>query len=115
MFTFFLTIIPIVISAKIRAYFGETFAMYFAFLGHYTMGLIPPALISVFYILFATDSPYRMSFFAGFNLIWVTLFLEKWKRSSSEYVYAWGTTEHRGLEPPRPEFKGKMKVIISYQ
>ncbi len=37
---------------KIQEYFGETVAMYFAFLGNYTMALIPPALIgilSVFY------------------------------------------------------------------
>ena len=41
-----------------------------------------------------------------FNLIWSTVFLELWKRRSSELSYKWGIFDSEIFEPLRPEFRG---------
>lgn len=45
--------------------------------------------------------------FALFNVIWATLFLERWKRREAELAYRWGTldTPTESLEEPRPQFR----------
>ncbi|XP_064640001.1 anoctamin-10-like isoform X2 [Lineus longissimus] len=97
---------------KVRKYFGETYAMYFAFLGHYTKALIPPSMISIFYIIFTLDGVFKQTFFCVFNLIWVTLFLEMWKRNSAEHAYTWGTLNTKLTEEPRAAFHGRMGVNL---
>ncbi|RXN02281.1 anoctamin-8 isoform X1 [Labeo rohita] len=46
--------------------------------------------------------------FALFNVVWATLFLERWKRRGAELAYKWGTldTPAESLEEPRPQFRG---------
>uniref|UniRef100_A0A8C6UZS1 Anoctamin n=1 Tax=Neogobius melanostomus TaxID=47308 RepID=A0A8C6UZS1_9GOBI len=46
--------------------------------------------------------------FALFNVVWATLFLERWKRRGAELAYKWGTldTPPESLEEPRPQFRG---------
>lgn len=45
--------------------------------------------------------------FALFNVVWATLFLERWKRREAELAYRWGTldTPTESLEEPRPQFR----------
>jgi len=45
--------------------------------------------------------------FALFNVVWATLFLERWKRRGAELAYKWGTldTPAESLEEPRPQFR----------
>lgn len=45
--------------------------------------------------------------FALFNVVWATLFLERWKRREAELSYRWGTldTPAESLEEPRPQFR----------
>lgn len=45
--------------------------------------------------------------FALFNVVWATLYLKFWKRSSTVYCYKWGTLEKKDemLKDPRPLFK----------
>ncbi|XP_029318253.1 anoctamin-6 [Cottoperca gobio] len=46
--------------------------------------------------------------FAVFMSIWVTLFLEFWKRYQAELEYMWDTVEFlEQEEPPRPEYEAK--------
>ncbi|TNN75476.1 Anoctamin-6 [Liparis tanakae] len=46
--------------------------------------------------------------FAVFMSIWVTLFLEFWKRYQAELEYTWDTVEFLEQEqPPRPEYEAK--------
>ncbi|XP_070784806.1 anoctamin-6 isoform X1 [Enoplosus armatus] len=46
--------------------------------------------------------------FAVFMSIWVTLFLEFWKRYQAELEYQWDTVEFlEQEEPPRPEYEAK--------
>ena len=45
--------------------------------------------------------------FALFNVIWATLFLERWKRREAELAFQWGTldTPAESIEEPRPQFR----------
>lgn len=45
--------------------------------------------------------------FALFNVVWATLFLERWKRRGAELAYKWGTLDApaESLEEPRPQFR----------
>lgn len=92
--------------AEIKQYFGESIALYFAFLEYYTVALSVPALLGLFGYIFTETVP----FFCVFNVIWVTLFLELWKRKSNELAYKWGTIGMTSLDEPRPGFRGVMGV-----
>ncbi|KAJ7986227.1 hypothetical protein DPEC_G00337770 [Dallia pectoralis] len=100
----------------IHDYFGVQIAMYFAWLGFYTTSMLYPAVIGfVLWILTESDQvTYSTSrdiccvVFALFNVVWATLFLERWKRRGAELAYKWGTldTPNESLEEPRPQFRG---------
>lgn len=95
---------------RIQQYFGEKISLYFAFLGLYTLSLIPPALIGLIYFLTSWRSVYREAVFAIFNLVWSTVFLEAWKRYCSELTYMWGTidTAASRFEEPRANYHGSI-------
>ena len=95
---------------EIRAYFGETVAMYFSFLGMYTMCLIPPAFIGTFTAFFSWDSISLQLFFSVFNLVWAMVFLESWKRHCATLAYSWGTINTVKFEEARAEYYGVMSV-----
>uniref|UniRef100_A0A1A8DUG2 Anoctamin n=1 Tax=Nothobranchius kadleci TaxID=1051664 RepID=A0A1A8DUG2_NOTKA len=93
-------------------YFGVKIAMYFAWLGFYTNSLLYPAVIGfLLWILAEADQTSQdicCVVFALFNVVWATLFLERWKRREAELAYRWGTldTPAESLEEPRPQFRG---------
>ncbi|XP_066504262.1 anoctamin-8 [Hoplias malabaricus] len=93
-------------------YFGVKIAMYFAWLGFYTTSMLYPAVIGfVLWMLTESDQTSRdicCVVFALFNVVWATLFLERWKRRGAELAYKWGTldTPSESLEEPRPQFRG---------
>ncbi|XP_046361749.2 anoctamin-10-like isoform X1 [Haliotis rufescens] len=95
---------------RIQRYFGEKIGIYFAFLGLYTISLIPPALIGVVYFVTSWRSMYRETIFAVFNLIWSTIFLEAWKRYCSELTYQWGSMDSVSskFEEPRANYHGSL-------
>uniref|UniRef100_A0A3B3XDK8 Anoctamin n=1 Tax=Poecilia mexicana TaxID=48701 RepID=A0A3B3XDK8_9TELE len=95
-------------------YFGVKIAMYFAWLGFYTTSMLYPAVIG-FVLWMLTESDQSQTsrdiccvVFALFNVVWATLFLERWKRRGAELAYKWGTldTPSKSLEEPRPQFRG---------
>nr|XP_033785972.1 anoctamin-10 isoform X2 [Geotrypetes seraphini] len=91
----------------IRCYFGETIALYFAFLEYFTFALIPMAIIGIPYYLFAWEDYDKYVLFASFNLLWSTAILEVWKRFCAGMAYRWGTLMmKREFEEPRPAFHG---------
>ncbi|KAI5710315.1 hypothetical protein M8J75_007605, partial [Diaphorina citri] len=98
-------------------YFGVKIAMYFAWLGHYTYMLIIPAFVGfIFWIGFgrgdqsSEDIGYVL--FSLFNVVWFSIYLEAWKRYSSELAYKWGTLDqrHELLMEPRPLYSGNLVV-----
>ena len=74
----------------IREYFGDTIAMYFGFLGFYSMCLVPPVLLVVVFSLSGAHDQTKNTVFAVLNLVWGTVFLEAWKRRCSEISFKWG-------------------------
>ena len=98
----------------IRSYFGEKIAMYFAFIGYYTMFLVPPALLGLFSLLpipSLIESVPFMSLFAVYNLVWVTIFLESWKRKCATLAYKWGTRNTAPFQEPRAAYHGD--IVLS--
>ncbi|KAF7266321.1 hypothetical protein GWI33_020349 [Rhynchophorus ferrugineus] len=90
----------------IKQYFGECITMYFAFLEYYTRFLIVPVILGLLGSICSETVP----FFCIFNIIWVTLFLELWKKKASELAFKWGTIEMTSLDEPRPGFRGIMGI-----
>lgn len=59
------------------------------------------------FVLFQTSRDICCVVFALFNVVWATLFLERWKRRGAELAFKWGTldTPSESLEEPRPQFR----------
>ncbi|CAD5119327.1 DgyrCDS7950 [Dimorphilus gyrociliatus] len=99
---------------KIAEYFGIKIGMYFAYLGHYTKALLLPTIIGI--IIWAIAGKEQkiddllFVIFAFINVVWSTLYLEHWKRRSSEIAYEWGTLDKEDdlLVEPRPLYKGNL-------
>ncbi|KAK7084474.1 hypothetical protein SK128_012412 [Halocaridina rubra] len=96
-------------TEEIRSYFGESVAMYFSFLGFYTMALLLPAALGLLQMVLSVDTLTEYSLFAAFNLIWVTIILELWKRRCAEIAYSWGTLDKQCQVESRPGFSGEMR------
>jgi anoctamin-10 len=92
----------------VKSYFGETVAIYFAYFGFYTWYLIPPALFGILCHHFRKKyrEEYAVIALCIFNLMWLTFFLEMWKRQTAELAYRWGTINFEPFEEPRPEYYG---------
>ncbi|XP_063720745.1 anoctamin-8-like [Symsagittifera roscoffensis] len=95
----------------VKDYFGVEIAFYFAWLGYYTWWLTIPALIGSLLWWISADQYLSDLFavlFSILNVVWVTLFLEFWKRKSSALAYTWGTLDNQSemLQYPRALFKG---------
>ncbi|XP_078073040.1 anoctamin-10 [Mustelus asterias] len=96
---------------EIQRYFGQSIALYFAFLEYFTFALFPMAIIGVPYYLFAWEDYDKYIVFATFNLVWSTIVLEVWKRWCAKLSYKWGTlTKKKEFEEPRPGFHGTLGV-----
>ncbi|PSN48008.1 Anoctamin-10 [Blattella germanica] len=92
---------------EIRLYFGEAVALYFTFLGFYTTALLLPMIFGFLQLFQSTQC---MAFFCVFNVLWVTVFLEVWKRKCSELAFKWGTIGMTSLDEPRPNYRGVMGI-----
>ncbi|XP_014286688.1 anoctamin-10 isoform X2 [Halyomorpha halys] len=91
----------------IRVYFGESVALYFQFIGFYTISLIGPTLLGFLQMLV---DPGAVAVFSILNIVCATLFLEFWRRKCSELAYLWGTISMTSFDEPRPNFRGTMGI-----
>ena len=98
----------IFLTDDIKNYFGETVALYFAYFGFWTWYLIIPAFFGLLCHFGAKQfhEDYAIIASCVFNLIWLTVFLEMWKRRTAELAYRWGTINLELVEDPRPEYYG---------
>lgn len=98
----------------IREYFGDTIAMYFGFLGFYSLSLVPPVLLVVVFALSGAHEQTKNTVFAILNLVWGTVFLEAWKRRCSEISFKWGTLKAgigtEEVEEPRSTYWGEKRI-----
>ncbi|XP_063905068.1 anoctamin-8 isoform X4 [Zophobas morio] len=97
---------------EITEYFGVKIGMYFAWLGHYTTALSIPAIVGFFFWLCCNGKHQTLEdvgyvLFSVFNVVWVTTYLQAWKRYSAELAFRWGTLDQRDdlLAEPRPLFR----------
>ncbi|CAH8500610.1 unnamed protein product [Schistosoma turkestanicum] len=100
---------------EIKEYFGIKIAFYFAWLGHYTYSLIFPSIVGLVVWLFVNpnkNSSFYYLLMAIITLIWTSLYLEHWKRTSSFLAYHWSSWDKpiSLLEEPRPLFKGTLSL-----
>ncbi|XP_017773591.1 PREDICTED: anoctamin-8 isoform X3 [Nicrophorus vespilloides] len=114
---------------EIAEYFGVKIAMYFAWLGHYTTALSIPAVVGFIFWYNNNDiTPLIPSslccngkhqtledlgyvLFSVFNIVWVTTYLQAFKRYSAELAFRWGTLDQRDdlLAEPRSLFRGPLQ------
>jgi len=97
----------------IRNYFGDTIAMYFAFLKYFAWALLPVVIVAIPYYLFGGRNDFEsFLFFAIYNLIWATLLIEIWKRKSATIAFGWGTLSLQSIvyEEPRAGFHGPLEI-----
>ncbi|KER26666.1 hypothetical protein T265_06164 [Opisthorchis viverrini] len=96
----------------IRRYFGVQVALYFAWLGHYTFALLFPSVVGLSVWLFVDCKKYKFYdlVMAMLCLLWSTVYLEHWKRTSSLLTYQWGVWDAPPslLEEPRAAFRGEL-------
>lgn len=111
---------------RIRDYFGEDIALYFAWLGFYTKWLWLASIAGVFCFIFwiigqrkapqkpedADDTKFLWTtwfsiIYSIFLAFWATFYLEYWKRRNNELNYMWGTEEYLEQERERPDFIGE--------
>ncbi|KAF6777476.1 hypothetical protein AHF37_02904 [Paragonimus kellicotti] len=101
---------------EIRRYFGAQIALYFAWLGHYTTALLFPSIVGLLVFLFVSskDSKFYYLVMGFLSLIWSTIYLEHWKRTSTVLTHQWGIWDAPPalLEEPRAAFKVLLAVVI---
>ncbi|CAG0899825.1 unnamed protein product [Darwinula stevensoni] len=100
----------------VKDYFGVKIGFYFRWLGLYTMFLLGPSIVGTILLVIGMCGKENMVdmaflFYALFNVIWTTVFLETWKRKSAELAFKWGTLDQRSgrLCQPRPQFTGEVR------
>jgi len=95
----------------IKEYFGEKFALYNAFLGHYSLYLIIPSAVGFCFqiVVWKTGnfSHPVLPFFGVIITLWAVCMLEMWKGKESQYAMRWGTLGFEDEEPDRPDFVGR--------
>lgn len=97
----------------IANYFSEKVAFYFAFISHYAMWLIVPALVGIG--IFADQAVRKtpgvsyLPVIGALMALWSTMFMEAWKRRQSRHAAQWGMTNYAASEPLRPEFISTMR------
>ncbi|KAF4323256.1 hypothetical protein BBO99_00001540 [Phytophthora kernoviae] len=101
---------------RICQYFGVKVALYFLYLGHYTKWLLYPTLVGIVMGTLSYTIPhsaynavfaYVAPVFGAFMTIWMTIYLENWKRLNSRETLRWGTAHFSETVNLRPQFYGE--------
>ena len=102
---------PLPPLADIRAYFGESAALYFAFASHLSTAyawLVLPGLVTALVRAFGSETSDAVCTlgFTVFVLLWSTGVMEQWKRKQITLAAAWGCMNFEENERPLPSFSG---------
>ncbi len=114
-YTWKLNIFPYHVPVEdIRRYFGEKIALFYVFLGHYSLWLFWPSGLgvivqSILYYLGTFFHPWLLGY-TIFMLIWSISMLEYWEREENRTMLRWGMTDFDRKEALRPQFVGDMVV-----
>jgi hypothetical protein len=116
---------------EVKDYYGERIALYFKWIGHYSICLVPPAVVGFgcwCHVTSLNDADVdSWPYFGLFVCLWCTLFLETWKRKSAIQAMKWGTTSYErsvrpnGRDATRSQYKGNYsksrvtgQVVLAY-
>ncbi|GMF20978.1 unnamed protein product [Phytophthora fragariaefolia] len=100
---------------KIRYYFGEKIALYFAWLEFYTKMLIFPSIAGIITNIYVEERDeqknnnnrgYFLTAFAIFVVIWSSMFSEFWKRKNGLLGSIWGCHGFDEVFRYRSQFRG---------
>ncbi|KAG1703865.1 hypothetical protein DVH05_006874 [Phytophthora capsici] len=100
---------------KIRYYFGEKIALYFAWLEFYTKMLVFPAIAGIITFVYiearqaatgTNQQGYILIAFAIFVVLWSSMFSELWKRKNGLLDSLWGLSGLHESFRYRPQFRG---------
>lgn len=107
---------------KIKDYYGEKLALYFAWLEFYTHWLLLPTVFGIIFgiLVFSSDSDktnlgymtigeWSFIIFAFLLSLCSTLFDQLWVRKQSALAWRWGVTDYQKVEEQRAGFKGKLE------
>ncbi|KAF9461505.1 calcium-activated chloride channel-domain-containing protein [Collybia nuda] len=86
---------------KIREQFGDSVALYFAFLSSYTKALIIPALLGITFYFFGT--PYSPTY-STLVFVWSVIFVEWWRVRERILSLRFGTRGSFRVEKRRAEY-----------
>lgn len=97
---------------RVRSYFGEDTAFYFAFVDHFTKFLIFPGILGlasyIYDFLYRSGNsqyePDTYIYFGIFIVLWASVMLEYWKRKNAYLALEWGVHDFDSVEALRPEF-----------
>lgn len=102
-------------TSKVRDYFGDHVALYFAWLQLYTCWLRYAAVIGAF-VMFGNyyddngidGNPFVLTY-SIFLSLWSTCFVEAWVNRENELRCLWGSAGFEAQEQPRPQFRGVIR------
>lgn len=92
----------------VRRYFGEEMAFYFAWLHHYTNLLAPPAVLGCCVLVAPQSGPGMLAYCLVMS-VWVSCFLNTWKRRNAKLNLQWGSSTAEGTQDVRPDFTGVLR------
>ena len=82
--------------STIKNYYGEKVGLYYAWMSYYTAWLMIPAIgglaLTIYQIVIADVDTIFTTLYALLVSIWVTIFIERWKRKSAEISLKWGVS-----------------------
>ena len=100
---------------KVRDYYGEEIAMYFAFMQELTNALFYPGVVGLLLFIVSlvwfegsNDNPFT-PFYSFQILVWITYFCKMWRRTEAVHAVRWNVSDFRETERPRHEFDGDME------
>ena len=103
---------------EIRDYFGDDYALYFAWIGLYTRSLATLSVLGVVVMLYGSvtartidpDKNDLTLLYSVFVAVWSVMFLQRWARRENELRFLWGTEAFAEDQEPRHNFVGKIVV-----
>lgn len=102
--------------ADIRDYFGEKVALYYAWMGHFTIFLLIPALLAILMEIYYTVRGSQVmddgldwgTYVYAIGIVtWAAVYVQCWKRECYAIALKWGTRGFESEEKPRPQFVGE--------
>jgi len=94
---------------EVHSYFGDSVAIYFAWVSFYTNWLLLPALLGLGLTVYSCHAKWDNPLVPGYCLflsLWATLFLKYWKRQEISLAVRWGMMDYTATTKARPQFCG---------